>query len=152
MIILFNKMGHLFFSFLFLIIIIRRRNNYFLNLLFSGLITCIVTFQNKDATGGDYFVGVVVLFAALGFCAVGLADFFMLTKVSASRQPPSQFLWILYRQPPTNYFDGRSSNYFLFFFQYNGVIIKHFYFRSMVCTELLELASSRPSRSSPPRS
>lgn len=47
----------------------------------SGLITCIVTFQNKDATGGDYFVGVVVLFAALGFCAVALADFFMLTKI-----------------------------------------------------------------------
>ena len=119
-------MGHLFFSFLFLIIIIRRRNNYFLNLLFSGLITCIVTFQNKDATGGDYFVGVVVLFAALGFCAVGLADFFMLTKVSASRQPPSQFLWILYRQPPTNYFDGRSSNYFLFFFSIMALLLNIF--------------------------
>ena len=34
----------------------------------SGLITAIVTFQNKDATGGDYFVGFIVLIAALGFC------------------------------------------------------------------------------------
>jgi hypothetical protein len=47
----------------------------------SGLITAIVTFQNKEATGGDYFVGVVVLIVALGFCLVALADFFMLTKI-----------------------------------------------------------------------
>merc|ERR1740128_233503 len=47
----------------------------------SGLITAIVTFQNKDATGGDYFVGFIVLIAALGFCVAGLADFFMLTKI-----------------------------------------------------------------------
>merc|ERR1719305_2019888 len=47
----------------------------------SGLITAIVTFQNKDATGGDYFVGFIVLIAALGFCVAALADFFMLTKI-----------------------------------------------------------------------
>jgi len=46
-----------------------------------GLIVAIVTFQNKDATGGDYFVGFVVLLAALGFIVAAVADFFMLTKI-----------------------------------------------------------------------
>jgi len=46
-----------------------------------GLILAIVTFQNKDATGGDYFVGFIVLIAAIGFIVAALADFFMLTKI-----------------------------------------------------------------------
>jgi len=46
-----------------------------------GLILAIVTFQNKDATGGDYFVGFIVLLAAIGFIVAALADFFMLTKI-----------------------------------------------------------------------
>jgi len=47
----------------------------------SGLITAIVTFQKKDATGGDYFIGFIVLLVAIGFCVAALADFFMLTKI-----------------------------------------------------------------------
>ena len=42
----------------------------------------IVTFQNKDAGGGDYFVGFVTLIIALGFVVAAVADFFMLTKVN----------------------------------------------------------------------
>lgn len=46
-----------------------------------GLIVTIVTFQNKDAGGGDYFVGFVTLIIALGFVVAAVADFFMLTKI-----------------------------------------------------------------------
>merc|ERR1719318_2471122 len=51
----------------------------------SGIITAIVTFRggtrNDGATGGDYFIGFIVLLIALGFSAAALADFFMLTKI-----------------------------------------------------------------------
>merc|ERR1712020_43934 len=35
----------------------------------------------KDATGGTYFVGFLILCVAVGFCVSALADFFMLTKI-----------------------------------------------------------------------
>lgn len=44
-----------------------------------GLITAIVTLQH--GTGAGYFVGFIVLLAAIGFVAAALADFFMLTKI-----------------------------------------------------------------------
>jgi len=51
----------------------------------SGIITAIVTFRGGNrvagATGGDYFIGFIVLLIALGFSAAALADFFMLTKI-----------------------------------------------------------------------
>ena len=51
----------------------------------SGIITAIVTFRGgtrqDGASGGDYFIGFIVLLIALGFSAAALADFFMLTKV-----------------------------------------------------------------------
>ena len=47
----------------------------------SGIISAIGTFTDKDATGGTYFVGFLVMCIALGFCVAALADFFMLTKV-----------------------------------------------------------------------
>lgn len=47
----------------------------------SGIISAIGTFTDKDATGGTYFVGFLVMCIALGFCVAALADFFMLTKI-----------------------------------------------------------------------
>jgi len=51
----------------------------------SGWITAIVTFKGgnrtTDATGGDYFIGVIVLIVAVGFSVAGVADFYMLTRV-----------------------------------------------------------------------
>jgi len=50
-----------------------------------GFITAIVTFQGgkrqEGATGGDYFVGFIVILVAVGFALSAAADFFMLTKV-----------------------------------------------------------------------
>merc|ERR1719435_125972 len=47
----------------------------------AGLITAIGTFKDKDATGGTYFVGFLVLCVAIGFTVCAVADFFMLTKI-----------------------------------------------------------------------
>ena len=51
----------------------------------SGIITAIVTFRggtrNEGPTGGDYFIGFIVLLVAFGFASAALADFFMLTKI-----------------------------------------------------------------------
>ena len=37
----------------------------------------------QEATGGTYFVGFLILCIAVGFAVAALADFFMLTKVTA---------------------------------------------------------------------
>jgi len=51
----------------------------------AGLITAIVTFRGgkrtDGATGGDFFVGFIVLCLAFGFAFAALADFFILTKI-----------------------------------------------------------------------
>jgi len=51
----------------------------------SGFITAIGTFtggaRGGTASGGDYFVGFVILLIAVGFSLAALADFFMLTKI-----------------------------------------------------------------------
>jgi hypothetical protein len=47
----------------------------------SGIISAIGAFTDKDATGGTYFVGFIVMCIAVGFCVAALADFFMLTKI-----------------------------------------------------------------------
>jgi len=47
----------------------------------SGIITAIATLTEKDASGGTYFVGFLVMCIAVGFCIAALADFFMLTKI-----------------------------------------------------------------------
>merc|ERR1719167_2117431 len=44
----------------------------------AGIITAIGTFTDKEATGGTYFVGFLILCIAVGFA---LAAFFMLTKI-----------------------------------------------------------------------
>jgi len=45
-----------------------------------GMIISIVVFQNATS-GGQYFVGFIVLLTAIGFIVAAIADFFMLTKV-----------------------------------------------------------------------
>merc|ERR1712223_683615 len=47
----------------------------------AGIITAIGTFTDKEATGGTYFVGFLILCIAVGFAVAALADFFMLTKI-----------------------------------------------------------------------
>lgn len=51
----------------------------------SGFITAIVTFQGgkraTGASGGDYFVGFIIILVAVGFALAAAADFYMLTKV-----------------------------------------------------------------------
>merc|ERR1711963_904225 len=47
----------------------------------AGIITAIGTFTDKEATGGTYFVGFLILCIAIGFAVAALADFFMLTKI-----------------------------------------------------------------------
>merc|ERR1712223_1912096 len=47
----------------------------------AGIITAIGTFTDKEATGGTYFVGCLILCIAVGFAVAALADFFMLTKI-----------------------------------------------------------------------
>ena len=44
------------------------------------MIISIVVFQNATS-GGQYFVGFIVLLTAIGFIVAAIADFFMLTKV-----------------------------------------------------------------------
>jgi hypothetical protein len=53
----------------------------------SGIIAAIGTFNDKDANGGTYFVGFLILCVAVGFTVAALADFFMLTKVILTRLP-----------------------------------------------------------------
>jgi len=47
----------------------------------SGIITAIGTLTDKEANGGTYFAGFLVMCIAVGFCVAALADFFMLTKI-----------------------------------------------------------------------
>jgi len=46
-----------------------------------GLITAIATFRAKEATGGDVFVGILLLIIGIGFTVAAVADFFMLNKI-----------------------------------------------------------------------
>ena len=46
----------------------------------SGLITAIG--MMSQATGGQIFVGVLMLFVGLGFAGAALADFYLLVKVN----------------------------------------------------------------------
>jgi len=48
-----------------------------------GLITAIATFQDREASGGDVFVGILLLIIGIGFTIAAVADFFMLSKIHA---------------------------------------------------------------------
>lgn len=55
-------------------------------LIFSGLIVAISTFTGgsrtgSGPTGGDYFIGFVIILITAGWIVCSLGDFFMLTKV-----------------------------------------------------------------------
>ena len=51
----------------------------------SGLIVAISTFtggaRQGPPSGGDYFIGFVIILIAIGWIVAAVADFFMLTKV-----------------------------------------------------------------------
>lgn len=53
----------------------------FFSFVSSGLITSISFISS--GTGGQIFVGVLMLFVGLGFGMAALADFYMLVKVSS---------------------------------------------------------------------
>ena len=59
----------------------------------SGLIVAISTFTGgargggAAPTGGDYFIGFVIILIAIGWVAAAVADFFMLTKVKPLKTP-----------------------------------------------------------------
>ena len=53
---------------------------------FSGLIVAISTFTggsraNSGPTGGDYFIGFMLILITTGWIVAALADFFILTKI-----------------------------------------------------------------------
>ena len=54
--------------------------------MFSGLIVAISTFtggsrNGSGATGGDYFIGFILILITTGWVIAALADFFILTKI-----------------------------------------------------------------------
>ena len=54
--------------------------------VFSGLIVAISTFtggsrNGSGATGGDYFIGFILILITTGWVIAALADFFILTKI-----------------------------------------------------------------------
>lgn len=57
-------------------------------LYFSGIIVAISTFTGgargggTGPSGGDYFIGFVIILIAIGWVVAAVADFFMLTKVT----------------------------------------------------------------------
>ena len=63
-----------------------QNNSQFNN--FSGIIVAISTFTGgargggTGPSGGDYFIGFVIILIAIGWVTAAVADFFMLTKVN----------------------------------------------------------------------
>ena len=66
---------------------IKMQNNIQF-LCFSGIIVAISTFTGgargggTGPSGGDYFIGFVIILIAIGWVVAAVADFFMLTKVT----------------------------------------------------------------------